>query len=58
MNYTTPRSKPAPIVAKIIKTRGSFPDGDAALKLLYLAVKNAPGIVRPMPCVSLRCGSS
>ena len=26
---------------KIIKTRGSFPNEDAALKLLYLAVKNA-----------------
>lgn len=26
---------------KIIKTRGSFPNGDAALKLLYLAIKNA-----------------
>ena len=26
---------------KIIKTRGSFPNDDAALKLLYLAVKNA-----------------
>jgi putative transposase len=26
---------------KIIKTRGSFPNDDAALKLLYLAIKNA-----------------
>jgi putative transposase len=26
---------------KIIKTRGSFPSDDAALKLLYLAIKNA-----------------
>jgi putative transposase len=26
---------------KIIKTRGSFPNDDAALKLLYLAMKNA-----------------
>jgi putative transposase len=26
---------------KIIKTRGSFPNEDAALKLLYLAIKNA-----------------
>jgi putative transposase len=26
---------------KIVKTRGSFPNDDAALKLLYLAVKNA-----------------
>ena len=26
---------------KIIKTRGSFPNDDAALKLLYLALKNA-----------------
>jgi putative transposase len=26
---------------KIIKTRGSFPNDDAALKLLYLAVRNA-----------------
>lgn len=26
---------------KIIKTRGSFPTDEAALKLLYLAVKNA-----------------
>ncbi len=26
---------------KIIKTRGSFPTDDAALKLLYLAIKNA-----------------
>jgi putative transposase len=25
----------------IIKTRGSFPNDDAALKLLYLAIKNA-----------------
>ena len=28
---------------KIIKTRGSFPSDDAALKLLYLAIKNAGG---------------
>ena len=26
---------------KIIKTCGSFPNDDAALKLLYLAIKNA-----------------
>jgi putative transposase len=26
---------------KIIKTRGSFPTDEAALKLLYLAIKNA-----------------
>jgi putative transposase len=26
---------------KIIKTRGSFPNEDAALKLLYLAIRNA-----------------
>jgi putative transposase len=26
---------------KIIKTRGSFPNDDAALKLLYLAIRNA-----------------
>ena len=26
---------------KIIKTRGSFPTDDAALKLLYLAIRNA-----------------
>jgi transposase-like protein len=26
---------------KIIKTRGSFPSEEAALKLLYLALKNA-----------------
>ncbi len=26
---------------KIIKTRGSFPNDDVALKLLYLATKNA-----------------
>jgi putative transposase len=26
---------------KIIKTRGSFPNDDAALKLLYLAIKKA-----------------
>jgi transposase-like protein len=26
---------------KIIKTSGSFPNDDAALKLLYLAIKNA-----------------
>jgi len=26
---------------KIIKTRGSFPNDDVALKLLYLAIKNA-----------------
>jgi putative transposase len=26
---------------KIIKTRGNFPDDDAALKLLYLAIMNA-----------------
>ena len=26
---------------KIIKTRGSFPSEDAALKLLYLALRNA-----------------
>ena len=26
---------------KIIKTRGSFPSDEAALKLLYLAIKNA-----------------
>ena len=29
------------ILRKIIKTRGSFPNDDAALKLLYLAIKNA-----------------
>ena len=28
-------------IRKIIKTRGSFPNDDAALKLLYLAIKNA-----------------
>ena len=28
-------------LGKIIKTRGSFPSDDAALKLLYLATKNA-----------------
>jgi putative transposase len=26
---------------KIIKTRGSFPNDEAALKLLYLSIKNA-----------------
>ncbi len=26
---------------KVIKTRGSFPTDDAALKLLYLAIRNA-----------------
>ena len=26
---------------KIIKTRGHFPNDDAALKLLYLAIRNA-----------------
>ena len=26
---------------KIIKTRGSFPNDEAAVKLLYLAIKNA-----------------
>lgn len=26
---------------KIIKTRGSFPNDEAAMKLLYLAIKNA-----------------
>ena len=26
---------------KIIKTRGSFPNDEAALKLLYLAIRNA-----------------
>jgi transposase-like protein len=31
---------------KIIKTRGSFPNDDAALKLLYLAIRNA----------GMRCG--
>jgi putative transposase len=31
----------APSLRKIIKTRGSFPNDDAALKLLYLAIKNA-----------------
>ena len=29
------------LLRKIIKTRGSFPNDDAALKLLYLAIKNA-----------------
>jgi putative transposase len=28
-------------IRKIIKTRGSFPDEDAARKLIYLAVTNA-----------------
>ena len=28
---------------KIIKTRGSFPNDEAALKLLYLALRNAGG---------------
>ena len=29
------------LLRKIIKTRGSFPNDDAALKLLYLAIRNA-----------------
>ena len=37
MIYTTN----AVSLRKIIKTRGSFPNDDAALKLLYLAIKNA-----------------
>jgi len=28
-------------IRKVIKTRGSFPTDDAALKLLYLALENA-----------------
>jgi hypothetical protein len=31
----------APVATQIIKTRGSFPNDDAALKLLYLAIRNA-----------------
>jgi putative transposase len=29
---------------RIIKTRGSFPNDDAALKLLYLAIKKPPAM--------------
>jgi putative transposase len=38
----------------IIKTRGSFPNEDAALKLLYLAIKNA-GMRwrRPIECTAV-----
>ena len=32
---------------KIIKTRGSFPNDEAAMKLLYLAIKNAAVHWRP-----------
>ncbi len=36
MNWALNRS-----LRKIIKTRGSFPNDDAALKVLYLAIRNA-----------------
>jgi transposase-like protein len=36
MNWGLNRS-----LRKIIKTRGSFPNDDAALKVLYLAIRNA-----------------
>src|SRR6476646_5849471 len=39
--YVVPFFAFAPGFRKIIKTRGSFPNDDAALKLLYLAIKNA-----------------
>jgi transposase-like protein len=29
------------VIGKIIKTRGSFPNDEAAIKLLYLAIQNA-----------------
>jgi transposase-like protein len=29
------------VMRKLTKTRGSFPTGDAAIKLLYLAIRNA-----------------
>jgi putative transposase len=42
MIYTTNALEALPrSLRKIIKTRGSFPSDDAALKLLYLATKNA-----------------
>ena len=41
---------------KIIKTRGSFPNDDAALKLLYLAIKNAG--LRWRRCVEWTAASS
>ena len=34
---------------KIIKTRGSFPNDEAAIKLLYLAIQNAIHWRRPVP---------
>jgi len=41
MIYTTNAvESPSRSLLKIIKTRGSFPTDDAALKLLYLAVQN------------------
>jgi transposase-like protein len=48
---------------KIIKTRGSFPNDEAALKLLYLAIKNAGmrwrrGIEWTAPCRRSRRGRS
>ena len=42
MIYTTIALEALPrSLRKIIKTRGSYPSDDAALKLLYLAIKNA-----------------
>ena len=34
---------------KVIKTRGSFPSEEAALKLLYLALKNVAKRWKPAP---------
>ena len=39
--YDQRGGEPEPILRKVIKTRGSFPTDDAALKLLYLAIRNA-----------------
>src|SRR5262245_53960678 len=51
-------------MCKIIKTRGSFPNDEAALKLLYLAIKNAgacaggAGLNGQPPWASLRSSSA
>jgi len=42
---------------KIIKTRGSFPTDEAAIKLLYLAIQNAAiGWRRPIEWTAAACG--
>ena len=42
---------------KIIKTRGSFPNEESALKLLFLAIRQAAKKSLPPPCEKSACSS-